>query len=233
MSLISGDGYGGRPPAGVASGSVCPRLTSGAAYGAWVPQALNWAARNGVDGALRRAIPGLEALMTAAEQWEQEAEDAILAAALGGGSSSSSVKKEDSEEAAAAAVVRASRAEASKIVGRSKRVYGALYEAIPEELREQIPSLPGDAFGLWKWLEGKFQSKEADSVGALLERWSAMRMEPDESFDAYRARVHKLRALLAAAQETISPANFAFVLIDRLQPRYAQAVLALKAGGTL
>jgi len=204
----------------------------------WAPLFINWTTRNGAEAALLREIPDLAAKLAAAERWEQEAEDSAFLAALGGSSSSSSspsVKAEEDKaaEAAVTAVTQASRARVQQTLTRSKRVYAALYEAIPEELRAQIPSLAGDAFGLWSWLRGKFQSTEADSVGALFKEWSSISMGPDEAFDAYRARVNKLRALLLAAKESISPAYFAYVLLDRLQPRYTPVVLALKAGGAL
>ena len=232
MSLNSTDG--GRAPGG-AVGGAAPRL-SGLAYAHWAPLFVNWAIRNGVEAALQREIPELAAKLAAAERWEQEAEDSAFLAALGGSSSSSSPPmkaEEKAAEAAGAAATQASRAKVLQTLTRSKRVYAAIYEAIPEELRAQIPSTAGDAFGLWSWLRGKFQSTEADSVGALFKEWSTIAMEPAESFDAYRARVNKLRSLLLAAKESISHAHFTYVLLDRLQPRYTPVVLALKAGGAL
>ena len=55
----------------------------------------------------------------------------------------------------------------------------------------------------------------------------------EESFDAYFARVNKLATLLEHAKEKQSARMYAFMVLDRLQPRYKQAVLALKAGGQL
>ena len=89
---------------------------------------------------------------------------------------------------------------------------------------------PSFAFGLWNWLEQKFQSTETDSVGELLAQWIALQQEEDESFDAYRARVNHLRVLLVHAKEPPSDNMYALTLVDRLHPRYKQAVLALKAG---
>jgi hypothetical protein len=190
---------------------------------------------------LRRDIPKWKELCVAAQTWADEAHDALFDAALNGAaasSSPSSVKAEDvkaatAAAAAAAAATQATRAGVLKILNDSKRVYAALFRALGAELREQIPTEDGHAFALWRWLENKFQSKEADSAGALWSQWCETRMEQDESFDAYRARVNKLRALLSAAKETISPSFFALVLLDRLQPRYTQVVLALKAGSAL
>ena len=57
------------------------------------------------------------------------------------------------------------------------------------------------AYGLAHWLEHKLQSTEQDNVGELLAQWVALRQEDDESFDAYRARVNHLLALLDHAKE--------------------------------
>jgi hypothetical protein len=70
-------------------------------------------------------------------------------------------------------------------------------------------------------------------VGALLEDWVSLRQEEDESFDAYRARINQLFTLLDHTKEKPSQRMYSLMLLDRLQPRYKQAVLALKAGGQL
>jgi transposase InsO family protein len=122
-------------------------------------------------------------------------------------------------------------------VEQSTKAYGAIWAALPEELRAQAAKggeVPQNfAYGLWAWLEHKFQSTETDSIGELLAQWIALQQAEDESFDAYRARVNHLRALLAHAKEPPSDNMYAFMLLDRLQPRYKQAVLALKAGSQL
>ena len=89
------------------------------------------------------------------------------------------------------------------------------------------------AYGLAHWLETKLQSTEQDNVGELLAQWVALRQEDDESFDAYRARVNHVLALLDHAKEKPSARQHAFMLLDRLQPRYRPAVLALKLGDLL
>jgi len=126
------------------------------------------------------------------------------------------------------------RKTAKELVDRSQKVYGAIYASLPEELRKQAEFIPqGFAYGLWHWLEEKFQSTEADSVGALLTQWIALKQGEDESFDAYRARVDKLFSLLEAAQEKQSRRMYSLLLLDHLQPQYKQAVLALKASGKM
>ena len=118
---------------------------------------------------------------------------------------------------------------------QSTKAYGALWSALPEELRAQARQsvLENFAYGLAHWLETKLQSTEQDNVGELLAQWVALRQEDDESFDAYRARVNHVLALLDHAKEKPSARQHAFMLLDRLQPRYRPAVLALKLGDLL
>jgi hypothetical protein len=70
-------------------------------------------------------------------------------------------------------------------------------------------------------------------VNDLIEKWMELRMESDESFDSYRARVNKICVLLEQAKEKPSARIFAYKMLDMLQPRYRPAVLALKAGDKL
>ena len=151
--------------------------------------------------------------------------------------------------AAAAAAQAAATARASELTDKEKatrkyirllaeqstKAYGALWSALPEELRAQArQSVPENfAYGLAHWLETKLQSTEQDNVGELLAQWVALRQEEDESFDAYRARVNHVLALLEHAKEKPSARQHAFMLLDRLQPRYKPAVLALKLGDLL
>ena len=112
-------------------------------------------------------------------------------------------------------------------------IFGVIWASLPEELRAQAAHVPqGFALGLWQWLQQKFQNTEQDSVGELLAQWVALRQEEDESFDAYRARVNQLKSLLEHAKEPQSARMCVFTLLDKLQPRYKQAVLALKAGAS-
>jgi hypothetical protein len=229
MSLKSGvDGYGAGGPAGASVGAM-PALTSGAAYTTWAPLFLNYCASNGLGDVLRKDIPDWRGKCAMAEAWADEADNEMYAAATAAsGSSTPPVKQEDAKTALAAAETRAARAGVLKKINDSRRVYGALFRTLPEGLRAQIPTDEGHAFALWRWLENKFQSKEADSIGALWSEWVKLSMGDGEDFDAYRARVNKLHTLLSSAKETVTPAFYAFTLLDRLQPRYLAAVLALR-----
>jgi hypothetical protein len=43
------------------------------------------------------------------------------------------------------------------MIQNSHRVYGVLFSALPEDLRNQAESVPrGCAYGLWHWLEQKY-----------------------------------------------------------------------------
>jgi hypothetical protein len=165
------------------------------------------------------------------EAWRSDELNAAMAFALGSAPG-------DGAAASSSAPLSAEAEKARKLltatVERSRRVFGMLYAALPDELRAQVAHLPqGWAHGLWLWLETKFQSTEEDSVDDLLDQWSSLQQTEGESFDAYRARVNQLRTLLEAAKEAPSPRMYAFKLLGRLQPSYKPAVLALKVGGQL
>jgi hypothetical protein len=60
-----------------------------------------------------------------------------------------------------------------------------------------------------------------------------MKQGEQESVEAYHARVDRLHALLTNAMEKPTARAYSLVMTERLQPRYAPAVLALKAAGAL
>jgi hypothetical protein len=114
-----------------------------------------------------------------------------------------------------------------KLVDRSSRAYGALYTALDIDLRTQVTQggdVPNDfAYGLWKWLERKFQSTEEDSVDLLLDQWNELHQGDGETFDAYRARVNHLDALLKHAGEEQSKRLYIYRLLRKLRPEYRRA----------
>ena len=113
-------------------------------------------------------------------------------------------------------------------------MYAVIYDALYAELRPQVAHIPaGYAYGLWVWLERKFQSTEIDNIAMLLTEWMSMSMRDGEEYDAYRARVNKVYSLLEIAKERPSARQYVHVMLDRLPSTYRQAVLALKAGGRL
>ena len=250
MSLSEHRDEKGAAAAGSAAGSAAaqaPKLRNSAHYASWAPDMDVWLERYGAKGVHHRVLTSKqwERAAETVRRWEDEAVDAALEFYLGAdaplatSSSSSSnsgktaaAKKENSGDDPDAEARM--RKELIALVERSTRVYGVIYGAMPEDLRKQAETVArGHANGLWKWLETKLQSTEQDSVGALLEQWVALAQDEDESFDAYRARVNRLRTLLEHAKEKPSGNMYSLMLLDRLQPRYKAAVLALKAGDKL
>ena len=248
MSLNAlGDDKAGSASSAAASvmGHAVPRLRAGG-YAAWRPEMDVWLERNNAAGVHKHKMTAeawrkqqdrvrawqadeLQAALELVDGDEAKLDDAEAADAAGDADAGKA------DRAVATAKLVAARKLVTQLVERSTKVYGALYSALPEELRKQAEdAVPeGFAYGMWLWLETKFQSTEQDSVGELLARWVALEQEEDELFDAYRARVNKLRALLEHGKEPQSARMYSMLLLDRLQPRYKQAVLALKAGGQL
>ena len=241
MSLSASTVYGmeGTAAWGSKSSGAVPRLATGAGYALWAPLFAHWCNRHAAGAVLRQEIKGWPAMVTLVEQWETERttallEEMTLVSAGGAISSSSSSSSSDSKAAAAAAAAtEAKQAALRKLVSDSQRVYAVLFDALSEELRAQVPGPDGYAFGLWDWLRTKFQNTEADSIGMLWRQWGLMQMQVDETYDAYRARVSKLRALLEAAKEPVTPIHFADVMVGRLLPQYQAVVLALKSSEKL
>lgn len=232
---------------GVVHGLQAPRLRSTAgSYAAWKPDMDVYLERVGADGVHKRTMTddSWRKLALQVQSWSDEALAQALASigvvdgvgtsgataatngldAVSSSSSSTTVTTEHKEQ----------RRLVTALVERSRRVFGVIWASLPEELRAQAAHVSqGSAAGLWQWLQQKFQNTEQDSVGELLALWIALRQEEDESFDAYRARVNQIKALLDHAKEPQSARMYVFTLLDKLQPRYKQAVLALKAGGQL
>jgi hypothetical protein len=219
----------GRADGAAAGGDRAPQLRAGG-YAAWKPAMDVYLQRHGASNVHKEPLTE--------DEWQQDCSDVAtwssesLAAARArarAASAASSVKL-------APAVVLTEEEKADRLivtahVERSHRAFGSLYSALSEDLRLQVAHLPqGWAYGLWMWLERKFQSTEADSVGVLLTRWVTLAQTEDESFDQYRARVNELAALLKHAKQQQTPEMYCLFLLKRLQPRYTSAVLALENG---
>lgn len=109
-----------------------------------------------------------------------------------------------------------------------------LYQSLSDELRRLVAQVPqGYAYGIWSWLEKRFQSTEQDHVGDLWDEFTKLVQEESESFDMYKARVDRVYGLLVHAKDKPSPGLYAHRLLWKLSPRYNPAVLALKASGKL
>jgi hypothetical protein len=216
-----------------------PRLLSGGvSYGAYKDSMHVHLQRAGAEG-IHCKVMTKETWVTMTqnvEEWAEEELSAALALISGSSTSGSSSTSTSTKDAATTVRddVKAARKLVAATVERSRKSYGILYTSLPDELRPQIGHIPnGWAYGLWHWLETKFQSTEEDSVGDLLAQWMQLRQNDDESFDSYRARVNKIRELLKNAKEEPSARMYAHIMLDRLHARYKPAVLALKAGGQM
>ena len=208
-----------------------PRLQYGN-YATWRPNMDVYLQRNGAEGIHKRKSTEKEwiDINDQVNGWADEALEAALSLTLSTSSSTSS----NSSKVTITDEVKTARTLVSTTVERSRKVFGILYSSLPDDLRIQVAHIAqGWAFGLWDWLEKKFQSTEEDNVGTLLAQWTMLQQLEEESFDAYRARVNRLSTLLEQAKEKPSARMYSYILMDRLQPRYKQAVLALKASGQL
>jgi len=212
------------------AGVAVPRLVAGR-YAEWRPEMENVLMRAGVA---RRDYteenPDWPALVAAVEQWTRADEEASIAYALGRGTASST----SSTSSKAAAGEAEARRGASEAVARTKKAYTLLYQSLSDELRRLVAQVPqGYAFGIWNWLEKRFQSTEQDHVGDLWDEFTQLAQEEEESFDVYKSRVDRVFGLLAHAKDKPSPGLYAHRLLWKLSPRYSPAVLALKASGKL
>lgn len=228
MSLSSAERDGGAGAGLGLAHAMVPRLTP-TGYAAWRPVMENVLMRAGVAPRdYKQKNADWEALVEAVDRWTTEDENASIAYALGRSKATSS------GAAGPTAEQKEARRGATEAVARAKRAYALLYQALSDELRRLVAHVSqGDAYGLWSWLEKRFQSTEQDNVGDLWDQFTAMSQVDDESFDEYKARVDHVYSLLAHAKDKPSAGLYAHRLLWKLSARYNPAVLALKASGKL
>lgn len=226
--------------AGAAAGSMqAPRLATPqlGGYAAWRPLMEAFLRRVGVaEKDYKEARPNWSALTAEVARWAAEEEEEAIALVLAPADAASALKDEalSDEEKAARERLRRARKLAAASVERSERAYFHLLNSMPEELRPLVRSVPqGYAFGLWDFLEKRYQNTEDDNVADLFRQWNDLQQAEGDTFDAYKARVDEVRSLLALAKEQPSERQYVYTLLDKLLPRYKQAVLALKASGQL
>lgn len=205
-----------------------PRLVP-SGYAAWRPVMENVLMRAGVAPRdYKEKNADWAALVAAVDRWTTADEEASIAYALGRASAGSS------STAGPTAAEKEARRGAAEAVARARRAYALLYQALSDELRRLVANVAlGDAYGLWSWLEKRFQSTEQDNVGDLWDAFTQLSQESDESFDQYKARVDQVYGLLAHAKDKPSAGLYAHRLLWKLSARYNPAVLALKASGKL
>ena len=226
--------------AGQAGTVVVPRLRAGQ-YSAWRPQMENTLMRAGI--ATRDYAVGCAdwaALASAVDNWAHTEEQASIAYAMTGVNcySAAAAAASGGSKGAPSASDLASEAKARRgameAVARMRKAFALLYQALPDDLRRLVAGVPqGYAYGLWSWLESRYQSTEQDSIGDLWEEFTQLEQEEEESFDAYKARVDQTHLLLDNAKDKPSPGLYAHRLLRKLRPNYNAAVLALNASGRL
>jgi len=117
------------------------------------------------------------------------------------------------------------------VIERSNRVYALLYESLSDDIRVLVNNnsaiVDGYGYSLWKWLELKYQSTEGDSVGKLWSDFTTAMQREDEDWEKHKAKVDAMVRLLAAAKQTVPPALYATILLDRLVPKYNGIKMAI------
>lgn len=212
------------------------------AYPQWRPLVQAYFTRAGIEEAdYAREIPRW-AQMVSVVQADTERENEAAEALLFGSSqktvndaASSSMKEEDASRMGVASAEALQRAAAKKNVAarvaRSRKAFGILYAALPAELRLLVAEVQqGYAYGIWSLLEKKYRNTAQDSVAALWADLSTLLQESEEDFGTYKARVDSSVELLKHAKQNVQSGHYTSILLWRLQPRYATAVLTLKTG---
>lgn len=191
--------------------------------------------RHGILDVCKDEIGEWTKVVSKVEEWDRDAKKRLISSALMSGAAATESSASSPKLLAEVTKEEGNmRKQVKDLVAQSQKAYAILYEAIPDDIRPQVAHLSqGYAYGLWKWLEQKYQSTEVDTVNDLIKQWMEMRMDHDVSFDAYRARVNEVYRLLEAAKEKPSARQYSYTLLDKLQAKYKQAVLALKASDKL
>ena len=229
--------------------SRVPRLASAGSGGSdgglphplWRPQMQTFLMQHGIEESdYAHAIPAWREIVVAVVDDAAERRALAIATLLGSSAAAAGSKQ---ASASSAPVVKteqlpaeqaAAKKEVSEMIARSRKAYGFLFAALPVDLRPLIADVPqGYAFGVWDFLEKKFRSTEQDTVMSLWERYVRLAQEADETFDVYKARVDSVLELLTHAKQVPPAELYATLLLWRLHPRYATAVLTLKTSDRL
>jgi len=180
------------------------------------------------EAAYQRPITRWQELCTLIQKWDDARFNDAMSAELDGASS----KSASSESKDAAKPDEGNRKAIKELMDTSQKAYGYLYEALSDELRALVKGVPfGYAYGLWKFMEDKFQNTEQDNIADLYKRWSELAIGSEESFESYKARVDEVNRLLEQASDKPSAGQYAYVVLDKaamLQPKLKPAVLALR-----
>lgn len=212
-------------------GKAAPKYVGN--YAAWRLLFVAFMMRVGVkEGAYQRPIARWQEILSMLHTWEDTRLSDALSAELDGASPPPLKSASSSKEAAAPKADDSHRKAIRELVESSQKAYGYLFEALNDELRALVKGVPeGYAYGLWQFMEAKFQNTEQDNIADLYKRWNELAIGDDESFDSYKARVDEVNRLLEHAKDKPSPGQYAYVVLEKaamLQPKLKPAVLALR-----
>ena len=202
-----------------------PRLQPAAGgYVPWKPKMEVHLARNGADEIHLSVSTANEwrAMSANVKGWATDQVAVAMALAMSGSSSSKAPVISDE--------VKGARAVLTALVARSRRVHGVIFASLPDDIAQQAAHLPtGWAFGLWDWLEKKFQNTEDDGVEAMMREWSVLRMEESEAYDSYRARVSTLATRLEHAKEKPTARAYKIAMVDstKVLPMFHASIMAM------
>ena len=198
--------------------------------------------KGGLDKIHLTPIKEFKRLEERMAEWEAEENDAAMTLALSDTppvSSSPAVPVRSSSSSSVSSVTvdtaKSAENDAKKkvrsLINRSRKAYAIIYESLPSDLQSQAATLvQGYAFGLWEFLEKKFQNTEQDNIADLYKTWNSLRMKEDESYDSYKARVDRIVALLEKAKDKPSKGQYMYRLIYVLRPEFETMVLTLASG---
>ena len=167
------------------------------------------------------------ALVTLVDGAALAAEKAARDAAFGRTASSSRTKAE----------VTAVSPVLVELVARGRKAYNAINNTLSEELRHLARQSVQDeeAFALWSFVLKRFEGTEQDHVADMWVQFTNLRMDTDEKYDEYKARVDEVTKRLTDAKNEPPAGLYAAMLLtaSKLQPTYDQSLAALRAAGLL
>lgn len=225
-------------------------------YSEWRPGTEAAFFKSGLDNVHLTRIDEFKRLEERIISWDTDENNAAMALALNGrpaskapvrSSSTSSTSTSSSPAASSAAATtvvvsidtgkleeESARKKVRSLITRSRKAYAIIFESLPADLQAQAASLiQGYAFGIWEFLEKKFQNTEQDNIADLYKRWNKLHMDEEESFDSYKARVDRIATLLEKAKDKPSNGQYMYRLIYELQPDFKPAILALATSDKL
>jgi hypothetical protein len=212
-------------------------------YQEWRPLIEAFLMKNGVENIHHIEIPQFKELSEESLKWDKDEVASYASIVLAkpksaragspsrapSTSTSSADKKADSSD-----VQEEARKKVKSLLSRSHKAYGIIFEVMPADLQAQAASVPnGYAYGLWEFLEKKFQNTELDNISDLYAQWSSLCMADGESFDSYKARVDRVANLLEKAKDRPSSGQYMHRIIDFLHSDYRVVTSAIRCAGKL